>query len=105
MRMKTGYSQILLAYRPSSTSRIDLGVVPVTILYILKDYRRTRSILGDTCRLSSKINGCGPVIEVDLTAAVEHLYRGCRLLLWLGWGCIRCRGRSGHVLQSERNQL
>lgn len=48
---------------------------------------------------------CGPVIKIDLTATVEHLYGGCRLLLWLGWGGIRCRGRRGHRLLSDRNQI
>jgi hypothetical protein len=96
MRVKTGYSQILLAYRQSNTVRIDLDVVPVTIPYILKDYCRTRSILGETCRLGSKINESGPVIEIDLTGAVEQLYRRCCQLLWLGWCGIRRRGRGGH---------
>ena len=53
------------------------------------------------CRLNSKINGCDPVIETDLTAAVEHLYRRDCLLLWLGWVDICCRGRSGHGLLGE----
>jgi hypothetical protein len=75
--------------------------VPVTIPYILKGCCQIRSILAGMCRLNSKINGCGPVVEIDLTAAVEHLYwRGC-LLLWLGWVDICCRGRSGHGLQGE----
>ena len=101
MRVKTGHSRMLLAYRQSNTFRIDPGVVPVTIPYILKGYHRTRSILGETCRLSNKImiNECGPVIEIDLTAAVEHLYRRCRLILWLGWDGIRRRGRGGHDVQ------
>jgi len=101
MRVKTGYSRILFAYHQSNTCRIDLGVVPVTIPYISKGYRQTRSILGETCRLGSKINECGPVIEIDLTAAVEHLYRGYCLFLWLGWGGIRRRGRGGHDVQGE----
>lgn len=96
MRMKTGCFRILLAYRQSNTFRIDLGVVPATIPYILKGYCRTRNILGETCKLSGKINGCGPLIEIDLTTAVEHLYRRCCLVLWLGWGGIRRRGRGGH---------
>ena len=98
---------MLLAYRQSNTFRIDLGVVPVTIPYILKGYHRTRSILGETCRLSNKImiNECRPVIEIDLTAAVEHLYRRCRLILWLGWDGIRRRGRGGHDVQSEIRSL
>ena len=45
------------------------------------------------------------MIEIDLTAAVEHLYRWCRLLLWLGCGGIRCRGRSGHGLQSVEIEI
>lgn len=104
MRVKTGYSQTLLAYHQSNTFRIDPSVVPVTIPYILKGYHRTRSILGETCKLSNriKINGCRPVIRTDLTAAVEHLYRRCRLILWLGWHGISRRGLGGHdVLQSE----
>jgi hypothetical protein len=75
--------------------------VPVAIPYILKGYCQTRSILVEMCRLNCKINGCGPVVEIDLTAAVEHLYRRGCLLLWLGWDDIRCRGRSGHGLQGE----
>jgi hypothetical protein len=43
----------------------------------------------------------GPVVEIDLTATVEHLYRRDCLLLWLGWVDICCRGRSGHGLQGE----
>jgi hypothetical protein len=52
-------------------------------------------------RLKSKFSGCGPVVEIDLTAAVEHLYRGGCLLLRLSWVDICCRGRSGHGLQGE----
>jgi hypothetical protein len=75
--------------------------VTVTIPCILKGCCRIRSILAETCRLNSKINGCGPVVEIDLTAAVKHMYgRGC-LLLWLSWVDICCRGRGGHDLQSE----
>jgi hypothetical protein len=101
IRMKTGYSRVLIAYRQSNTSRIDLGVVSATIPYILKDYCRTRSILGGTCKLSRKISGCGPVTEIDLTTTVEHMYGRYCLLLWLGWGGIRRRGRGGHDVQGE----
>jgi len=55
-------------------------------------------------RLKGKINGRGPVVETDLTATVEHLYRRGCLLLWLGWVDICCRGRSGHGL-ARRNQI
>jgi hypothetical protein len=75
--------------------------VPVAIPYILKGYCQTRSILAEMCRLKSKINGYGPVVGIDLTAAVEHLYRRGCLLLWLGWVDICCRGRSGHGLQGK----
>ncbi len=57
------------------------------------------------CRLNSKINGRGPVVEIDLTAAVEHLYGRRCLLLWLGWVDICCRGRSGHDCETKSDRI
>ena len=85
-----------------NTFHIDRGAVPATIPYILKGYCQTRSILAEMCRLKEQDQWVwSPVVEIDLTAAVEHLYRRGCLLLWLSWVGICCRGRSGHGLQGE----